>query len=317
MRKLTPKPITSTPVLAADINPLAKGELDAINQLRLHLSYALQTSLDTHEILSTFAAHCQALFNICGLAFTASDPELNTRIGETAIHHFNYNLSTNQNDSAHNKSSHNNIGELCLYSRQRLSDSDIMLIEIAASCAVYPLNNALQYHNAVVKAHRDPLTALGNRLAMNAAIRREVSRAHRHHSPLSILMIDIDHFKSINDNHGHAVGDRVIARVADVLKNTAREADNAFRYGGEEFIVLLDGTDSEGAHVAAERIRETVAKIQPDNLSLHHKVTVSVGCATMRENESISELYRARRLGYVLSQKRWQKLRTRRLNTIN
>ncbi len=282
MAKLTPKSITPRTAAPANPpgNPLQKGELDAISQLRLHLSLALQTSLDTQEILKTFATHCDALFGVCGLAFTAADPELNTRIGDTAIHHFNYSLST----------AHTDIGELCLYSRKRLSDSEIMLLEIAASCTVYPLQNALQYHSAVVKAHRDPLTALGNRLAMNAAIRREVSRANRHHTPLSILMIDIDHFKSINDNFGHAVGDRVIARVADVLKNTAREADNAFRYGGEEFIVLLDGTDSEGAHVAAERIRETVARIQPENLSLHQQITVSVGCATLRENESISEL---------------------------
>ena len=186
MAKLTPKSITPRTAAPANPpgNPLQKGELDAISQLRLHLSLALQTSLDTQEILKTFATHCDALFGVCGLAFTAADPELNTRIGDTAIHHFNYSLST----------AHTDIGELCLYSRKRLSDSEIMLLEIAASCTVYPLQNALQYHSAVVKAHRDPLTALGNRLAMNAAIRREVSRANRHHTPLSILMIDIDLF---------------------------------------------------------------------------------------------------------------------------
>lgn len=285
MRKLTPIKVTSPALVNSSAsepaaNILAKGEFDAVNQLRLHLSCALQTSLDSQKILSVFAVHTQALFGICGVAFTAADPQLNARIGETALHHCNYNLST----------ANENIGELCLYSRKRLSASDLMLIEVAASCTVYPLSNATQYHNALVKAHRDPLTSLGNRLAMNAAIRREASRANRHNSPLSILMIDIDHFKSINDTHGHAAGDRVIASVAEVLKNTSREADNAFRYGGEEFVVLLDGTDSAGAHVAAERIRQSVAKIQPDNLNLHNKVTVSVGCATMHENESIAAL---------------------------
>ena len=288
MRKLTPITVTSaastTPALASgtqsSANILPKGEFDAVNQLRLHLSCALQTSLDSQKILSIFATHTQALFGICGVAYTAADPLLNARIGETALHHCNYNLST----------ASDNIGELCLYSRKRFSDTDLMLMEVAASCTVYPLSNALQYHNALVKAHRDPLTSLGNRLAMNAAIRREASRANRHNSPLSILMIDIDHFKSINDTYGHAAGDRVIACVAEVLKNTSREADNAFRYGGEEFVVLLDGTDSTGAHIAAERIRQTVAKIQPDNLNLHNKITVSVGCATMKENESIATL---------------------------
>lgn len=285
MRKLTPLPVSAAPAKSTSLNAPSlnspkDSEMDAINQLRLHLSMALQTSLVSQEILNTFANHCQALFGICGIAFTASDPGLNTRIGETAIHHCSFNLAT----------TNENVGELCLYSRKRLSDTDLMLIEVAASCTVYPLNNALQYHNAIVKAHRDPLTSLGNRLAMNAAVRREVSRANRHDSPLSILMIDIDHFKSINDNHGHAAGDKVIASVAEVLKNTAREADNAFRYGGEEFVVLLDGTDAEGAAVAAERIRSSVAKIQPDNLQLHNAVTVSVGCATMHKDESVNDL---------------------------
>ena len=149
MRKLTPNPVSSKSISAIASAPQAGAadEVDAISQLRLHLSFALQTSLETQEILTTFATHCQALFNICGLAFTASDPELNTRIGETAIHHFNYTLSTANND----------IGELCLYSRNRLNESEIMLMEIAASCTVYPLQNAKRYHNAVANAHRQEI----------------------------------------------------------------------------------------------------------------------------------------------------------------
>ncbi len=275
MRTLRPLPID-----LVDTPRLPSGELSLIDHLRLQLTLALQTSLNIEELLAIFSKQVKRLFGISGVAFSTAEPELSARTGETALHHLSYRLCT----------ADEKIGDLSLYSRHRLSEDDLLQIEVAVSCMVYPLNNASKHHNAIIKAHRDPLTSLGNRRAMNAAIRREISRASRHHSPMSILMVDIDNFKPINDNYGHAVGDKVIACVADVLKNTAREADNAFRYGGEEFVVLLDDTDSVGAHIVAERIRQRIASLQPQNFGIKHPITVSVGCATMLENETICEL---------------------------
>ncbi len=270
MRNLTP---------SSSLSPLAVNEaggVEAIDRLRFQLLIALQTHIELDALIGSFAHHMKALFGISGVNFVAVDPDIRVTTGETALHHCAYNLSTE--DST--------LGGLSLYSRKRLTETNLMLIEIATSTLVYPLRNALLYRDSQVKAHRDPLTSLGNRLAMNAALKREVSRARRHSSELSVLMIDIDHFKRINDKFGHATGDRVLADVANVLRNTAREADNAFRFGGEEFLILLDGTNHAGAKIAAERLRQQVADQQPDVGRLLHRITVSVGCATLRENET-------------------------------
>lgn len=274
MRNLTP---------SSSLSPLAVNEaggVEAIDRLRFQLLIALQTHIELDALIGSFAHHMKALFGISGVNFVAVDPDIRVTTGETALHHCAYNLSTE--DST--------LGGLSLYSRKRLTETNLMLIEIATSTLVYPLRNALLYRDSQVKAHRDPLTSLGNRLAMNAALKREVSRARRHSSELSVLMIDIDHFKRINDKFGHATGDRVLADVANVLRNTAREADNAFRFGGEEFLILLDGTNHAGAKIAAERLRQQVADQQPDVGRLLHRITVSVGCATLRENETSIEL---------------------------
>ena len=270
MRTLTPGQGNNTSV----------GGVEAIDQLRLQLGSLLQTTLELDQLVSNFAQHMQTLFEISGVCFVAKDPEVRTQCGETVIHHCCYQLRTDSAD----------IGEISLYSRKRMSETNLMLIEIATSTLVYPLRNALLYREALVTAHRDPLTTLGNRLAMNAALKREVSRAVRHETPLSVLMIDIDHFKSINDQYGHATGDEVLAEVAKVLRSAAREADNAFRYGGEEFLLLLDGTDAAGAQVAAERLRQQVAKQQPDIGSLLHTITVSVGCASLEPGDTPNRL---------------------------
>ena len=103
-------------------------------------------------------------------------------------------------------------------------------------------------------------------------------------------MIDIDHFKAINDQYGHAIGDRVIASVAEVLRSTAREADNAFRYGGEEFLILLDGTDEAGAKIAAERLRKKISQLTIPALNSQQHITVSVGCATIKTGETLKAL---------------------------
>ena len=252
-----------------------------IDQLRLQLMLSLQRSLDVQQLVELFCEQIQQLFGMCGGQFTAREPALHCQFGATGIHNFHYRLNTATDDR---------VGELVLYSRHRISDSEMQLLDIAASCLVYPLHHALQYHSAISKAHRDPLTSLGNRLALDAALQRESSRALRNDSALSLLIIDIDHFKSINDCFGHSAGDAVIVAVANTLSETARQADNVFRYGGEEFIVLLDNTDRAGACIAAERFRERIAAIEASILGLNRPVTASIGHATLQSDESMDSL---------------------------
>jgi diguanylate cyclase len=141
------------------------------------------------------------------------------------------------------------------------------------------------------RAITDPLTGLYNRFAlidqMNAAVGEMEKNA-----PPSLIMLDIDHFKSINDTHGHLIGDRVIRFVAQVLEKNIKGKDSAARYGGEEFTVLLPGTPSVGAQSVAEVIRKAIASAQlvrADNKKPLGKITISAGVATYQDEEDIME----------------------------
>ena len=135
-------------------------------------------------------------------------------------------------------------------------------------------------------AATDPLTGAFNRREFTAIAERESTRAHRYHHPVSILMLDLDHFKRLNDTYGHAAGDKALQRFTTLCCNALRNVDIFGRWGGEEFVALLPETDAEGAAVIAERLRKVVA----DNVLIYNdqkiSFTVSVGIAQYKEDET-------------------------------
>jgi len=137
----------------------------------------------------------------------------------------------------------------------------------------------------------DGLTGLFNRRHFDETLKHELDRARSPDWPLSVLLFDIDHFKKFNDSYGHDQGDRVLQQVAKTLQQAARTVDICCRYGGEEFVVILPSTDSEGAGVLAERIRVAIEAMEVDGL----KVTVSIGVAHLSQHigASAAELFEA------------------------
>ncbi|MEO8214088.1 MAG: GGDEF domain-containing protein, partial [Myxococcales bacterium] len=130
-------------------------------------------------------------------------------------------------------------------------------------------------------SQRDALTGLHNRLRLDSFIATEVQAAARNGRPLSLIMADVDHFKKVNDTHGHPAGDKVLAGVAGALKTRLRPRDLVARYGGEEFVLVLPETDGEGAMVVAERVRQLVeTAVYPIGPGQTLRVTISLGCAT-------------------------------------
>lgn len=128
-------------------------------------------------------------------------------------------------------------------------------------------------------AETDPLTGLLNRRSLDERLRREVDRAGRYKTVLTCIMIDIDHFKSANDTHGHMVGDRILAQFADLIRRELRGMDLAARYGGEEFVLLLPETSSAGARVFADRILQRVRHAAFGEPETPVAITVSIGVA--------------------------------------
>lgn len=124
----------------------------------------------------------------------------------------------------------------------------------------------------------DELTGIGNRRAFDSTLAVEVGRAARTRLPLSLVLLDVDHFKRFNDEHGHQAGDQALQRVAGVLRDSLRAADSACRFGGEEFAVLLPATSEREAMEVAERLRQEIAA----SPTAHGSVTVSMGVAETR-----------------------------------
>ncbi len=131
-------------------------------------------------------------------------------------------------------------------------------------------------------ATTDALTGLASRRHLLAELEKELRRAERSGRPLSVLMIDLDHFKGINDRYGHAVGDEVLAAVAKRCVARLRAVDLCGRIGGEEFVVLLPEADAEGALTTAERLRDDLAETPIDTAGGPLGVTISIGVATHR-----------------------------------
>ena len=145
-------------------------------------------------------------------------------------------------------------------------------------------------------ARTDPVTGLMNRRAAEEVLEREASRAQRFGSRISVGLIDLDHFKQVNDRFGHGTGDEVLRRVADVANKTLRASDMAARWGGEEFLVVLTDTGFEGALMCAERIRAAVERLE---LARVGNVTISAGVSELVRGEEVSiALLRADELLY-------------------
>jgi diguanylate cyclase (GGDEF)-like protein len=182
------------------------------------------------------------------------------------------------------------------------------LLSILASFAAMAVHNATLHKQTKLMTITDALTGLHNQRYFKQFFRQEMLRAKRYHKPFSIIMLDVDDFKSYNDSFGHATGDQMLSNLGALIMRTVRGVDVAFRYGGEEFIVLLPETRLDKAILAAERLRESVQRGTAGNLvpGATRGVTVSIGVASYPENaDKMDELfnivdsllYRAKRCG--------------------
>jgi diguanylate cyclase (GGDEF)-like protein len=184
------------------------------------------------------------------------------------------------------------IGAVLVNQPHVAGEDDRRSIRDAVRQAAPVLGNLRNLAIAELRASTDALTGLPNQRAIQDTLKRMVAQASRTVSPLSALLIDLDHFKQINDLHGHERGDDVLAAVGDVLTNVMRESDFAGRYGGEEFLMLLPLTDRQGALRVAEATRLAIAAIRLPKLD--QQITASVGVAVLPDDAGDSvTLFRA------------------------
>jgi diguanylate cyclase (GGDEF)-like protein len=183
----------------------------------------------------------------------------------------------------------------------RIPTSTVRALAQASMHSALALRNARLLGENERLATRDSLTGLANRRLFDESLQREVARAQRLSTPVSLLVLDVDHFKQVNDTYGHQTGDEVLCEVADALVSNTKNYDVAARYGGDEFVVLLPGCERDDAMRVAERVRNSIARAVGEA-----PVTISAGIATVPDNASDAErlmaaadaaLYEAKRTG--------------------
>ena len=174
------------------------------------------------------------------------------------------------------------FGVMMVFSpREDVTDKELNFLTLFANQVEMAITIANLFENLKKEAVTDSLTELYNRRYFNQALQKEAERAQRLHQPFSLISLDLDYLKKINDTYGHFFGDLAIRTIADILKKNARSIDVPARLGGEEFSVLLPGVDSSGAMIAAERIR---AAIEAQELDTIGHITASVGVGTFPEH---------------------------------
>ena len=143
------------------------------------------------------------------------------------------------------------------------------------------ISNAILYEQTKQLAVTDGLTGISNRPNMEQALQNEFERSMRYGAPLSVVLLDVDHFKGVNDTYGHQKGDEILVAIASLLKKVCRANDIAARYGGEEFLMILPQSNAQGAFKIAERLREEMMKMNFTGNESNFSVTTSCGVAEL------------------------------------
>lgn len=243
-------------------------------QETLKLANVLQTTLDINKLIELFAEKLGEFAAHDGLLFSNTDHDLELIIGTATSNTCSYQVTLMDRS----------LGDVTISREQPFTETEIKWFEALLCSLIYPLHNALLYKNAIQTAYKDHLTGVNNRAAMDAALDREVELAHRNGLALSVIMIDADRFKNINDNYGHLAGDYVLTNLGQCLIECIRRSDIVFRYGGEEFVMLLNSTDIDGASFLANRIRSAVEKRNFEYNGIKINVTISAGVALLQKD---------------------------------
>lgn len=274
----TPRKVIGLPP-AVHYRQLPAGA-DQLEDVCTRLARELPRSLELSEVLTVFGDNLGQLVAFDELQFLVNEKDALFRTGSGGRHQLQYELEIGQQ----------RLGELRLSRNRPFAEAELATLESTLSLLGYPLRNALLYRDALQAARQDALTGIGNRAALDQTLATELGLAERHGGRFSLLLVDIDFFKVINDTHGHAAGDDALRSTAHRLKELVRNSDEVFRYGGEEFVILLRNTDVNSAAILAERLRAAVecAPVRCNAATLN--VTISSGLTGYRQGTTASAL---------------------------
>lgn len=243
----------------------------------------LQTTLDLETLLRLFSREVAEDVAHSSMRLLSPQHDIELSIGRPARHELSFQMIVEQD----------NLGTLHFTRGKPFSQDESSWLEFMLRSLVYPLRNALQYQDAHHASMTDPLTGVFNRTMMEKALKRELALAGRHGSPLSFIVLDVDGFKAINDQHGHEAGDELIVQFAGALQRGLRRTDILSRFGGDEFTLLLSNTGREGALQLANHLRQRIADtaFRLPGIKDAVQVTTSLGVAQARPDDQPGDLF--------------------------
>ncbi len=252
-----------------------------LKDIAQRLPAVLQTTLELEEVITLFHREISKVITYDSLHYLHQDMLCDISTASHSHHKCTYRLEMNTVW----------LGELTLTRSKKFSDIDTQLIEELLCKLIYPLRNCLLYRQARNSALQDKLTGLHNRTAFDESLKREIGLASRQQIPLSLIVLDIDNFKTINDTYGHNAGDTALQMLATTIIETMRSSDIVFRYGGEEFTLILSNADKKAAQLVAERIRVATSQLSCNDGKRTFGFTVSLGVAQFKQGETASNLF--------------------------
>ncbi|MGD8913577.1 MAG: GGDEF domain-containing protein [Candidatus Thiodiazotropha sp.] len=270
-------PSARTPLQMSQPSTVMENTLDMV----LKLSGKLQTTLEVDAVIELFANTLQTQFQYDTFNYHNKDEDIDILFGEeSGRNRLEYNLNIMDTP----------LGHITISRTSRYKKREIEQMENLLAALLYPLRNALLYRAAIQSAFIDSLTGVKNRSAFDENFSRDIEFNRRKQGNLSLLVLDVDFFKKINDQYGHAVGDLVLKEIAATVEHTIRSSDALYRYGGEEFVVVLNDTNIVGAQLLAKRIRNNVERLRIKSLQ-GVTITLSVGVSAMVKQDTPKSLF--------------------------
>ncbi len=238
----------------------------------------LQTTLDVQELLSIFAKEAEKLVDFSGLYFKSQGFSTCIKGSRTAKVERSFELKINDEF----------IGTLTYAVKKPISLSKYRILNQLHQHLLYPLRNALQYRMVSKLAMQDSLTGLGNRRYFDKQLTRAMHHANRHHTCVGLILGDLNKFKEINDNFGHQVGDQVLKHVANAMLASVRDSDSVFRFGGDEFAIIVENASDNSLDIIENRINTAISN---DALLAKYQLTCSLGGTFMNRADNELTLF--------------------------
>ncbi len=251
----------------------SNADVDLYGNNQTNLLEQLQTTLDLGKLLDIIAMEAARYINFCGLYFKTKTVSKTLRGSRKAKHERQFELKIDDEF----------IGTLSYGINTPISVINSIDLQRIHQVILYPLKNALQYHQAIQLAMHDGLTGLGNRRYFDEQLKRAMHNANRHHTQIGLVLGDLDKFKAVNDTYGHNIGDQVLVAFSGILRSCIRDSDSTFRFGGDEFAIIVEHACDSSLDIIQNRINNA---LQNNVLLAKYQIGCSLGATFMNRGDN-------------------------------